>query len=202
MRSPRNSPSPPYGEDPYTEFLGEFLYSTEFVNTYLSMLPGSKYVFETGRILEDIIFHSVRSTGPNSKWIQNNPILRWILDLDDEEVRRWFSRAERAELMSLGPQLPPCDSGFEYAVGRFPKVRTVTSPLPLPPSVNLLTLHRFRNPSTSYWMLRSPHTALLVSPMWMPSIPMPRTATTLQSPCLFSLLCQVCPQSVEFSQLP
>lgn len=86
------------------------------------MPPRSKYIFETGRILEDIIFHSVRSTGPNSKWIQNNPILQWILDLNDDEVRRWFSKAERAELTSLGPPLPPRDSGFEYAVGRFPKV--------------------------------------------------------------------------------
>ncbi|KAL0631810.1 hypothetical protein Q9L58_009320 [Maublancomyces gigas] len=122
LQSERNSPSPPYGEDPYIEHLGKFPFSQEFVTTFLSMPPKSKHAFETGRILEDIIFHSVRFAPPDSKWIKNNPILHWILDLKCDDVKKWFSKAERAEIMSMGPPLPPRDAGFEFAVERFPKV--------------------------------------------------------------------------------
>lgn len=138
LQSERNSPSPPYGEDPYIEHLGKFPFSQEFVTTFLSMPPKSKHAFETGRILEDIIFHSVRFAPPNSKWIKNNPILHWILDLKCDDVRKWFSKAERAEIMSMGPPLPPRDAGFEFAVERFPKVCPTLPHLPC--SVNQLNL--------------------------------------------------------------
>lgn len=161
------------------------------------MPPESKYIFETGRILEDVIFHSIRSTTPNSKWTKDNPIFHWIIDLTDKDVRGWFSKAERAELMSLAPPLPPRDPVFEYAIGRFPEVEP---PSPLFPFVPLLTLHRFRNPLSSSGILQSPYSAPPVNPMCMPPIAMPRTAITLPSLCLFfppssdmPPVCRVCP---------
>lgn len=86
------------------------------------MRPGSKCTFTTGKVLEDTIFHNVRPTPANSKWLQGNPILRWILDLDDLEVKKWFTRAEKIELSLMGAPLPPRDPAFEYSVNRFPKV--------------------------------------------------------------------------------
>lgn len=86
------------------------------------MAPVSKRRFETGKILEDTIFHNVRPTPANSKWLQGNPILRWILDLDDPEVKKWFTKAEKAQIISWGAPLPQRDPAFEYVVARFPKV--------------------------------------------------------------------------------
>lgn len=92
--------------------------------------------FSSGKILEDHIFHKVRPTPPNSKWLHGNPILQWIVDLQDQVVATWFTKAEKAELQSWGPPLPLRDPAFEYAVDRFPKVRD-----PAPPHLLLLYSH-------------------------------------------------------------
>lgn len=122
---------PPYDDDPYADF-GKFPYAIEFVNKYLSMSSRSKRVFETGKILEDTIYHHVRPTPANSKWLKGNPILFWVVDLDDVQVKSWFTEAERAEFRSWGPPLPERDPDFEYAVGRFPKVEHTSPPFSSP----------------------------------------------------------------------
>lgn len=123
-----SSSPPPHTADPYSEF-GDFPYQIDFVTSYLAMTR--KRRFSSGKILEDHIFHKVRPTPPNKKWLHGNPILQWIIDLKDEVVATWFTKAEKAELQSWGPPLPLRDPAFEYAVGRFPKVSTPLR-LPLP----------------------------------------------------------------------
>lgn len=125
--APMYSPTPPFCEDPYSDF-GRFPYKPGFVGTYISILPKSKRIFTTGKVLEDTIFHSVRPTPADSEWLEGNPILKWVLDLDDIEVKNWFTAEEKTELVSWGAPLPPRDEYFEYAVGRFPKVVPTSPP--------------------------------------------------------------------------
>lgn len=65
----------------------------------------------------------MRTTPAATPWLQNNPILQWIIDLSDPVVFRWFNTKEREEIAAWGPGLPDRDAAFEYAVGRFPTVR-------------------------------------------------------------------------------
>lgn len=125
--APMYIPTPPFCEDPYIDF-GRFPYRPKFVEAYVSIFPTSKRIFTSGKVLEDIIFHSVRPTVVGAEWLMGNPILKWILDLDDDEVKQWFTTEEKTELVSWGVPLPPRDRGFEYAVGRFPKVVPVSPP--------------------------------------------------------------------------
>lgn len=160
--SPLHSPAPPFGKDPYSDF-GEFLYSTTFVTTYLSMPPASKRSFETGKILEDTIFHHVRSTPPGSKWLKGSPILRWIIDIDDIEVKKWFAKAERIELKSWGPPLPPCDLAFEYAVGIPRSNRHTVFPLQI--TIGNHTYHRSLRPSKNSGTSQNPDPTLSTNPL-------------------------------------
>ncbi|KAH0609711.1 uncharacterized protein H6S33_012257 [Morchella sextelata] len=119
LPSSPTSPHPPYMDDPYSSF-PPFPYDPLFVTTYLSIPPSQKHTFTTARVLEDIVYHHVRTTPAATPWLQNNPILQWIVDLSDPVVFRWFNTAEREEIAAWGPGLPDRDAAFEYAVGRFP----------------------------------------------------------------------------------
>ncbi|RPB16229.1 hypothetical protein P167DRAFT_354928 [Morchella conica CCBAS932] len=123
LPSSPTSPHPPYMDDPYSSF-PPFPYDPLFVTTYLSIPPSQKHTFTTARVLEDIVYHHVRTTPAATPWLQNNPILQWIIDLSDPVVSRWFKSTEREEIAAWGPGLPDRDTAFEYAVGRFPTVRS------------------------------------------------------------------------------
>ncbi|RPB07079.1 hypothetical protein P167DRAFT_436220 [Morchella conica CCBAS932] len=79
----------------------------------------------SGRVLEEIIYDRVQDNGDNVSSLEGNPILRCILDLDDDHVSSWFKASELAELRGSLPPLPEVDESFKYAVRRFSEAKTV-----------------------------------------------------------------------------
>ncbi|KAH0610188.1 uncharacterized protein H6S33_011715 [Morchella sextelata] len=96
----------------------------EFYSRFPSLK--NRRIFATsGRVLEEIIYDGVQENDETVSSLEGNPILRCILDLDDDRVSSWFEAAELAELRESLPPLPEVDESFKYAVRRFSGAKTV-----------------------------------------------------------------------------
>ncbi|KAI5844671.1 hypothetical protein DFP73DRAFT_550236 [Morchella snyderi] len=79
----------------------------------------------SGRVLEEIIYDGVQDNDDTISPLKGNPILRCILDLDDDLVSSWFVATELAELRESLPPLLEVDESFKYAVRRFNGAKTL-----------------------------------------------------------------------------
>lgn len=89
-----------------------------FLDSFSAMLGADKRTFTCSeRLLEDLI-HAGVTDNPAAA----GDALDWVIDLESDNVSRWFSTSELEELRSWLPPTPKVDQYFEYARHRYDKV--------------------------------------------------------------------------------
>ncbi|RUP43615.1 hypothetical protein BC936DRAFT_136940 [Jimgerdemannia flammicorona] len=79
-----------------------------------------KWILTSGTCVEDVLFE-------NCKQLQEESLLHsWIIDLDDNEVERMFSKEDWAEIARGMKRLPQVDEKFAKSIVRFAEVTTTT----------------------------------------------------------------------------
>jgi hypothetical protein len=89
----------------------------EFRCAYESFTEEQKWRLRTGRTVEDVLYKAYRKD-PTST-IAARSAGNWVVDLDDDNMRRLFTAAEWEEVTAGLPKLPPVNEDLVGYLSRF-----------------------------------------------------------------------------------